>query len=84
MGLFVCVRAGGTKTAAFVGKALGSIALVSKEEVGNDKETDDLMRISKGRNMRILVAHRDPLSGCGAWCKAAGTNSHKSHCMACI
>lgn len=65
------MHTGEKSTAAFVGKALGSIALVSKEEVGNDKETDDLMRISKGRNMRILVAHRDPLSGCGAWCKAA-------------
>ena len=63
--------------AAFAGRALGSIALVSNEEVGSEKETDDLMRICKGRKMRILVAHRDPLSGCGAWCKAAGINSQK-------
>ena len=71
-------------SAAFEGKALGSIALVSNEESGSDKETDDLMRICKGRKMRILVAHRDSLSGCGAWCKAAGTNSQKSHFLACI
>jgi hypothetical protein len=65
------MHTGEKSTAAFAGRALGSIALVSNEEVGSEKETDDLMRICKGRKMRILVAHRDPLSGCGAWCKAA-------------
>ena len=69
---------------AFAGQSLGSIALVSDEVVGSDKESDDLMSICKGRKMRILVAHRDPLSGCGAWCKAAGTNSQKSHYLVCV
>ena len=93
LGLFCCLWGGCFfffdavalhAAAAFEGKALGSIALVSNEESGSDKETDDLMRICKGRKMRILVAHRDSLSGCGAWCKAAGTNSQKSHFLACI
>lgn len=70
--------------ATFEGKALGSIALVSNEELESDKESDDLMKICKGRNMRILVAHCDTLSGCGAWRKAAGTNPLKSHYLACI
>ena len=66
------MHSGDLTAESLVGTMFSSVALISSQEaVDGDKESDDLMKMCKGRSKQVLLAHRDALTGCGAWRKAA-------------